>query len=77
VAVAVKMMKTFPKCEALQKGACFVLLGNLGDINVSGKKNIIESGGIETLLFAASNHFNSADVCESACWALSKIVFRH
>jgi hypothetical protein len=76
VEVVVKILKTFPKCEALQKGACFVL-GNLGDINVTGKKNIIESGGIETLLSAANNHFNSADVCESVCWALSKIAFRH
>jgi hypothetical protein len=74
VEAVVKVMKTFPKCEALQKGACFVL-GNLAnDTNVTGQKNIIESGGIETLLSAANNHLNTADVCESVCWALSRIV---
>lgn len=60
----------------MQKGACFVL-GNLGDINVNGKKNIMESGGIEILLAAVNNHLNSADVCESVCRALSKIAIRY
>jgi hypothetical protein len=39
-----------------------------------GEAKAIESGGIEALLAAVTNHLNSADVCEIACWAMYNIV---
>jgi hypothetical protein len=51
VEAVVKAMKTFPKCQVLQECAC-AALGNLAYSNVTGKKQAIESGGIEVLLAA-------------------------
>jgi hypothetical protein len=73
-----KVMKTFPKCQALQERACGALLNLTGSVagssNVTGKKKAIESGGLQLILAAINNHLNSADVCEDACWALYNIV---
>ena len=75
VEAVVKVMKTFPKCEMLQKLACRALT-NLS-CNAPGEKKAIESGGIELLLAAIHNHLNSAVVCETACCALVNIIVVH
>jgi hypothetical protein len=69
-----RVMKTFPKCEALQEYACGVLR-NLAYCNI-GKAKAIESGGIciEVLLAAVNNHLGSAIICQIACWALVNIA---
>jgi hypothetical protein len=72
VEAVVKVMKTFPKCQALQERACRVLI-NLACCGI-GKKQAIESGGIQVILAAIHNHLDSANVCESACWTLKNIV---
>jgi hypothetical protein len=72
VEAVVKVMKTFPKCQALQERACYSL-ANFACCSI-GVENAIESGGIELLLAAVNNHLVSADVCEYACWALHNIV---
>jgi hypothetical protein len=73
VEAVVKVMQTFPKCQALQERACAALL-NLTYSNVTNKKKANECGGIETALAAVNNHLGSAIVCEKACWALYNIV---
>jgi hypothetical protein len=72
VEAVVKIMKTFPKCQALQDGACGALL-NLACCSI-GKKKVVESGGIEVVLAAVNNHLGSRDFCETACWAMRNIV---
>jgi hypothetical protein len=72
VEAVVKVMKMFPKCQALQEGACGALV-NLTFCNL-GQAKAIESGGIEVLLAAVNNHLNSASVCNYACIALYNIV---
>jgi hypothetical protein len=69
---AVKVMKTFPKCRALQERACTVLR-NLSCCSI-GITKAIESGGIELLLAAVNNHLGSAIVCQDACGALVNFV---
>jgi hypothetical protein len=69
VEAVVKVMKTFPKCQALQWRGCGALL-NLTPNNYTGKAKVIESNGIEVLLAAINNHLGSPDVCRKACWAL-------
>jgi hypothetical protein len=66
-------MKTFPKCQALQKRAC-AALRNLACDNAIGKAKAVESGGIEVLLAAVNNHLDSVFVCKHACWAMFNIV---
>jgi hypothetical protein len=73
VAAVVKAIKTFPKCQLLQRGGCGVLR-NLTSSNVTGKKQLIESGGIELLLAAIHNHLDSALLCQHACSALHSIL---
>jgi hypothetical protein len=68
----VEVMKTFPKCQALQESACDVLI-NLADCNI-GKQKAVEMGGIDFLLAAVNNHLDSADVCKNAIWAITNIV---
>jgi hypothetical protein len=65
-------MKTFPKCQRLQKHACLSLV-NLSVCSI-GKTDAVESGGIELLLAAVNNHLGSAIICEKACWALVNTV---
>jgi hypothetical protein len=72
VEAVVKVMKTFPKCQMLQKRLCSVLL-NLASNNI-GKARAIESGGIEALIAAVNNHLSSAIVSQKACSALCNIV---
>jgi hypothetical protein len=72
VEAVVKVMKSFPKCVDLQEDA-FRALINLVCCGI-GKKQAIESGGIEVVLAAINNHLDSALVCEIACWALTNIV---
>jgi hypothetical protein len=69
---AVKVMKNFPKCQALQEGACAVLR-NLACCSI-GKAKAIESGGIEALIAAVNNHLGSALVSQKACSGLVNIV---
>jgi hypothetical protein len=73
VEAVVKAMKTFPKCQILQEYACGAL-GNLACDNATGKKQAIDSGGIELLLAAIKNHLDSARVCQSARTALVHFV---
>jgi hypothetical protein len=73
VEAVVKVMKTFPKCQTLQECGCGALQ-NVMCKNVSGKKKVVENGGIEVVLAAVNNHSGSANVCEFACMALFKIV---
>jgi hypothetical protein len=72
VEAAVKVMKTFPKCQALQQHACSAL-SNLARYSI-GKEKTIEAGGIEVLLAAVINHLDSEFVCENACCALFNIA---
>jgi hypothetical protein len=72
VEAVVKVMKSFPKCQALQDHACGTLV-NLAFCNIVLAK-AIESGGIEVVLAAINNHLESAPVCENACRALANIV---
>jgi hypothetical protein len=69
----VKIMKTFPNCQMLQEDACGALL-NLTCYNTTGKKEAIESGGIEVVLVAINNHLGSSFLCERACKALFNIA---
>jgi hypothetical protein len=69
----VKTMKTFPNCQMLQEDACGALL-NLTCYNTTGKKEAIESGGIEVVLVAINNHLGSSFLCERACKALFNIA---
>jgi hypothetical protein len=68
VEAVAKVMKAFPKCQALQLNAC-TSLRNLALCSI-GKANAIESGGIDALLAAINNHLVSAILCREACWAL-------
>jgi hypothetical protein len=72
VEAIVKAMKTFPKCHDLQASAC-VVLHNLSRCNL-GKKNAVESGGLQLLLAAVNNHLDSVNVCWYVCWILLNIV---
>jgi hypothetical protein len=72
VEAVVKVMKTFPKCQALQLNACTSLL-NLAFCSI-GEAKAIDSSGIEVLLAAINNHLDSAIVCKHACSALFNIV---
>jgi hypothetical protein len=73
VEALVKIMKTFPKCQALQVRACVALL-NVMCNNTTGKKKAIESGGIEVVLAAINNHLDSAILCRRACKALFSMI---
>jgi hypothetical protein len=42
--------------------------------NVTGKKRVIESGGIKVVLAAVNDHLDCANLCENAGWALANIV---
>ena len=72
VEAVVKVMKTFPKCQMIQEHACCVLRSLA--CSVIGATKAIESGGIEVLLTAVTNHLGSAFVCRYACGALINIV---
>jgi hypothetical protein len=74
VEVVVKVMKTFPKCQALQEMACAALNNLTYSNNVTGKKKANECDGIETIPAAINDHLGSAFFCEVACWALSIII---
>jgi hypothetical protein len=66
-------MQTFPESQTLQKHACDALR-SLVSSNATGKKQAIESGGIEVLLAAINNHLGSAILCQIACSALVSIA---
>jgi hypothetical protein len=68
----VKIMQTFPKCQALQERACGALR-NLACCSI-GKRKVVETGGMEVLLAAVSKHLGSAILCQKGCWALYNIV---
>jgi hypothetical protein len=72
VEALVKIMQTFPKCPALQEGACCAL-HNLTCCSI-GKAKAVESGGIGVLLAAVTAHLDSAFLCQQACWALLSIA---
>jgi hypothetical protein len=72
VEAVVEVMKTFPKCQALQESASLVL-GRLASCD-SGTNKAVETGGIEVLLAAVNNHLDSVRVCHRVCWVLSNIV---
>jgi hypothetical protein len=73
VEAVVKVMQTFPKCQALQTSACRALTC-LATCNIGAVK-AIESGGIEVVLAAINNHLGSAILCKSACLALYNIIW--
>jgi hypothetical protein len=72
VEAAVKVMKTFPKCQALQVCVCIVL-SNLTWCNL-GKKKAVETGAMEVLLTAIHHHLDTINVCHYGCIALSNII---
>jgi hypothetical protein len=74
VEVVVEVAMTFPKCQALQERACGALFNFTVRNNISGKRNIIESGGIEVLLAAVNNHLGSEFVCKHAFGTLVNVV---
>jgi hypothetical protein len=68
VEAVVKVMKAFPKCQALQEGACGALR-NLACCSI-GKRKVVETGGIKVILAAVNNHLVvSAILCQKACRA--------
>jgi hypothetical protein len=67
-----EVMKTFPKCEALQAKACHAL-HSLTCCRI-GKKKVLEAGGIKVLVTALFNHLDSAFVCECTCKALYNVI---
>jgi hypothetical protein len=73
VEALVKIMRTFPKCEALQLHACSCLL-NLASCSI-GMTNAVESGGIEAVLAAINNHLGSEILCRKACVVLCNMMF--
>jgi hypothetical protein len=72
VEAVLKVMETFPKCQALQGHACAVL-GSLVDCSI-GRKKAVASGGFQLLLAAVNNHLDSANLCEYACYDLSNMI---
>jgi hypothetical protein len=72
VEAGVKVMKTFPKCQALQDRACGALQ-NLAFCSF-GEKKAIDSGGLEVLLATINNHLGSSAICKYACFALYNII---
>jgi hypothetical protein len=72
VEAVVKVMKTFPKCQALQERACHAVL-NLACCSI-GTEKAIESGGMEVLLAAINNHLSNAKICDLAFEALRNIA---
>jgi hypothetical protein len=74
VEAVVKIMKTFPKCQPLQELACYALQ-NVMCKGVTGKKKVVENGGIEVLIAGINNHLGSAILCEGACMALFNFVY--
>jgi hypothetical protein len=73
VETVVKIIKTFPKCQRVQEGACGALR-SLTKVSSIGKVKAVESGGIELLLAAINNHLDSTFVCKYACLVLYSIV---
>jgi hypothetical protein len=67
-----KVMKTFPKCQALQERACTAVL-NLACCSM-GTEIAVKSGGIEVLLAAINNHLSNAKICDLAFEALRNIA---
>jgi hypothetical protein len=72
VEAVVTVMKTFPKCQVLQRSACLAL-GNLACCRI-GKKKAVASGGLQLLLAAVNNHLDCDSICEYACFTLNKII---
>jgi hypothetical protein len=72
VEAAVRVMKNFPKCQALQEGAC-AALRNKACCSI-GKAKAIESCGIEALIAAVNNHLALHFLSQKACSALINIV---
>lgn len=68
----IKVMKTFPKCQTLQKRTFIVVL-NLACCCIS-KTKIVETGEMEVLPATVSNHFDSAYICERACLILMNLI---
>jgi hypothetical protein len=68
----VEVMKTFPKCQALQEFACILIL-NLACCSI-GKKRIVESDGMEYILAAINNHLDSVLICKYSCVSLFNII---
>jgi hypothetical protein len=69
----VEMMKMFPKCQALQESAFYVLVGLACSYNI-GKKKAIETGGFEVLLAALHKHMISLRVCETVFDAMETMI---
>jgi hypothetical protein len=72
VEAVVEVMKTFPKCEALQSIACRAI-NNLTACNI-GTQKAAEMGGMNVLLAAVNNHLSSANVCQHAILAMRRIL---
>jgi hypothetical protein len=72
VEAIVKVMKTFPKCRALQLDACSSLV-SLACCCI-GRDKVVKTNGINAVLSAVNNHLDSAVLCQKACWALVIIV---
>jgi hypothetical protein len=73
VEAAVKVMRTFPKCQALQYEACGALM-NLAHKNTSGIEKVIVSGGIKVLLATVDNHLSSSHICRRACKVMCSLI---
>jgi hypothetical protein len=72
VEAVVKVMKTFPKCQVLQRRACYVL-SHLVCCSICKAKDI-ETDGIEVLLAVVSNNLGSWALCRIACRAMHSIL---
>jgi hypothetical protein len=75
VEAIVRVLQSFPKCQALQWRGCCALL-NLVGYRI-GKAKAIESGGIELNRASSCGSKQSITfryVCVDACWALTYLV---
>jgi hypothetical protein len=72
VEAVVNVMKTFPKCQTLQWRGCGALV-NSSCCSI-GIAKAVESGGMEVLLTAVTNHLDSAIICQNACPAIFNIA---
>jgi hypothetical protein len=68
----VKVMRTFPKCQIIQERSLIVVL-NLACCRI-GEMQVVETGGMEVILAAVSNHSSSAFICEHASLILINLI---
>jgi hypothetical protein len=72
IQAVVDVMRTFPKCQDLQRTACNTLF-NLTCCSI-GKKKAVEANAMQVLLDAVHNHQDNPPLCERALYAMQHII---